>query len=103
MLRSSLEMLFFLLFLSIRLSMSAEGLHPNPQWPTDDEFLSVNHAVEVACGLYPNVEEPLVWALIWDESKYDRLALGRKGEVGLGQLTLRNCRHARCARSDRYH
>ncbi len=87
MLRSSVGMLFFLLFLSIRLCMSAEALHPNPQWPTDDEFLSVNHAVEVACGLYPNVEEPLVWALIWDESKYDRLALGRKGEVGLGQLT----------------
>ena len=87
MLRSSAGMLFFLLFLSIRLSMSAEGLHPNPQWPTDNEFLSVNQAVEVACGLYPNVEQSLVWALIWDESKYDPLALGRKGEVGLGQLT----------------
>jgi hypothetical protein len=80
-------MLFFLLFLSIPPSMSAEVLHPNPQWPTDDEFLLVNQAVEVACGRYPNVDQSLVWALIWDESKYDRLALGRKGEVGLGQLT----------------
>ncbi len=87
MLWSSAGMLFFLLFLSIPPSMSAEGLHPNPQWPTDDEFLLVNQAVEVACGRYPNVEQSLVWALIWDESKYDPLALGRKGEVGLGQLT----------------
>jgi hypothetical protein len=87
MLRSSVGVLFFLLFLSIRPSMSAKGLHANPQWPTDDEFLSVNQAVEVACGLYPNVEQSLVWALIWEESRYDRLALGRKGEVGLGQLT----------------
>jgi Transglycosylase SLT domain len=79
--------LFFLLFLSIRPSMSTEGLHANPQWPTDDEFLSVNQAVEVACVQYPNVEQSLVWALIWEESKYDPLALGRKGEVGLGQLT----------------
>ena len=86
MLRPSVGVLFFLLFLSIRPSMSAKGLHANPQWPTDDEFLSVNQAVEVACGLYPNVEQSLVWALIWEESKYDRLALGRKGEVGLGQL-----------------
>src|SRR5258707_6187346 len=71
----------------MRPSMSTEGLHAKPQWPTDDEFLSVNHAVELACGRYPNVEQSLVWALIWEESKYDPLALGRKGEVGLGQLT----------------
>lgn len=87
MLRSSVGVLFFLLFLYIPSSTSKEGLHSNPQWPTDDEFLSVNQAVEVACGLYPNVEQSLVWALIWEESKYDPLALGRKGEVGLGQLT----------------
>jgi hypothetical protein len=83
----SVGVLFFLLFLSGRPSMSTEGLRANPQWPTDDEFLSVNQAVEVACGQYPNVEQSLVWALIWEESKYDSLALGRKGEVGLGQLT----------------
>jgi hypothetical protein len=87
MLRSSVGVLFFLLFLSIRPSMSTEGLHANPRWPADDVFLSVNQAVEVACGQYPNVEQSLVWALIWEESKYDPLALGRKGEVGLGQLT----------------
>jgi hypothetical protein len=87
MLRSSVGVLFFLLFLYIPSSMSTEGLHSNPRWPSDDEFLSVNQAVEAACGLYPNVEESLVWALIWEESKYDPLALGRKGEVGLGQLT----------------
>jgi hypothetical protein len=80
------RVLFFLLCLSILSSMATEGLHRNPQWPTDDEFLSVNQAVEVACGLYPNVEPSLVWALIWEESKYDPLALGPKGEVGLGQL-----------------
>ena len=86
MLQSSGRVLFFLLCLSILSSMGTEGLHRNPQWPTDDEFLSVNQAVEVACGLYPNVEPSLVWALIWEESKYDPLALGPKGEVGLGQL-----------------
>jgi hypothetical protein len=86
MFRSSVGVLFFVLFLSIRPCRSTEGLHANPQWPTDNEFLSVNQAVEVACGLYPNVEQSLVWALIWEESKYDPLALGRKGEVGLGQL-----------------
>ncbi len=84
---SSVGVLFFFLFLSVRPSMSTEGLRANPQWPTDNEFLSVNQAVEVACGQYPNVEQSLVWALIWEESKYDSLALGRKGEVGLGQLT----------------
>ena len=84
---SSVGVLFFFLFLSVRPSMSTEGLRANPQWPTDNEFLSVNQAVEVACGLYPKVEQSLVWALIWEESKYDPLALGRKGEVGLGQLT----------------
>jgi hypothetical protein len=83
----SVGVLFFLLFLSSRPSMSTEGLRTNPQWPTDDEFLSVNQAVEVACEQYPNVEQSLVWALIWEESKYDSLALGRKGEVGLGQLS----------------
>ena len=86
MFRSSVGVLFFVLFLSIRPCRSMEGLHANPQWPTDNQFLSVNRAVEVACGLYPNVEQSLVWALIWEESKYDPLALGRKGEVGLGQL-----------------
>lgn len=67
--------------------MSTERLHSNPKWPTDTEFLSVNQAIEVACAHYPNVEPSLVWALIWEESKYDPLALGRKGEVGLGQLS----------------
>jgi soluble lytic murein transglycosylase-like protein len=75
--------------------MSTQRLHRNPEWPTDDEFLSVNQAVEVACGLYPKVEQSLAWALIWEESKYDPLALGRRGEVGLGQLTPAT---ARCAR-----
>ncbi len=87
MLRSYVGVLFFLLFLSIRPSMSTERLHLNPKWPTDSQFLSVNEAVEVACAHYPNVEPSLVWALIWEESKYDPLALGRKGEVGLGQLS----------------
>src|SRR5580765_4380334 len=86
MLRSCVVVWFFLLFLSIRPSMSTERLHSNPKWPTDHEFLSVNQAIEVACSHYPNVEQSLVWALIWEESKYDPLALGRKGEVGLGQL-----------------
>ncbi len=86
MFRSSVGVLSFLLFLTIRPSIATEGLHANPQWPTQDEFLLVNQAVEVACGLYPNVEQSLVWALIWEESKYDPLAVGRKGEVGLGQL-----------------
>lgn len=86
MLRSSVRVLFFVLFLSILPSTSTKGLDRYPRWPTNDEFLSVNQAVEVACGLYPNVDQALVWALIWEESKYDPLALGRKGEVGLGQL-----------------
>jgi hypothetical protein len=86
MLRSSARVLFFILFLFILFFTPAEGLHRNPQWPTDDQFLSVNQAVEVACGLYPNVDQSLVWALIWEESKYDPLAVGLKGEVGLGQL-----------------
>ena len=86
MLRSSVRVLFFVLFLSILPSTSTKGLDRYPRWPTNDEFLSVNQAVEVACGLYPNVDQSLVWALIWEESKYDPLALGRKGEVGLGQL-----------------
>ena len=85
--RSSARVLLFLLFLSILPSMSTQRLHRNPEWPTDDEFRSVNQAVEVACGLYPKVEQSLAWALIWEESKYDPLALGRRGEVGLGQLT----------------
>jgi len=86
MLRCCGGVLLFLLALSARFSMSTDALHSNPQWPTDDEFLSINQAIEAACGLYPNVEQSLVWALIWEESKYDPLALGRKGEVGLGQL-----------------
>jgi hypothetical protein len=86
MISSSVRVLFFALFLSILPAMSTKGLHQYPQWPTNDEFLSVNQAVEVACGRYPNVEPSLVWALIWEESKYDPLALGQKGEVGLGQL-----------------
>src|SRR6478752_3741309 len=89
MLRCCGGVLLFLLALSVRPSMSTDALHSNPQWPTDDEFLSVNQVVEVACGRYPNVEQSLVWALIWEESKYDPLALGRKGEVGLGQLARR--------------
>jgi len=86
MLRSSGRLVFFLVCLSILSSIATEGLHRNPHWPTDNEFFSVNQAVEVACRFYPNVEQSLVWALIWEESKYDPLALGRKGEVGLGQL-----------------
>jgi len=88
MLRSFVRVFFFLLSLSIVLpSMATEGFHRNPEWPTDDEFRSVNQAVEVACRRYPNVEKSLVWALIWEESKYDPLALGPKGEVGVAQLT----------------
>ena len=75
---SSVAVLFFLLFLSGRPSMSTEGLRANPQWPTDDEFLLVNQAVEVACKQYPNVEQSLVWALIWEESKYDSLDLAHR-------------------------
>jgi soluble lytic murein transglycosylase-like protein len=88
MLRSFVRVFFFLLSLSIVLpSMATEGFHRNPEWPTDDEFRSVNQAVEVACRRYPKVEKSLVWALIWEESKYDPLALGPKGEVGVAQLT----------------
>ncbi len=64
----------------------AQSLHGSPQWPSDDEFIKVNHAVEVACTKYSGIEEQLVWALLWEESKYDPLAVGLKGEVGLGQL-----------------
>jgi len=85
MLRPSRRLLLLALVL-IPLSVAAQLLHPSPQWPTDDEFLSVNQAVEAACKRYSNVEEQLVWALIWEESKYDPLAVGLKGEVGLGQL-----------------
>jgi hypothetical protein len=85
--QSLLAMLLFLLFVAILPCASTQQLHSNPKWPTSAEFLSVNQAVKVACELYPNVKQPLVWALIWEESKYDPLALGRKGEVGLGQLT----------------
>jgi len=63
--RSSARVLCFLLFLSILPSMSTQRLHRNPEWPTDDEFRSVNQAVDVACGLYPKVEQSLAWALIW--------------------------------------
>jgi membrane-bound lytic murein transglycosylase MltF len=64
----------------------AQALHPSPHWPSDNEFLSVNRVIQAACQRYSNVDEQLVWALIWQESKYDPLALGLKGEVGLGQL-----------------
>src|SRR5580765_3251009 len=87
MLRSCVVVWFFLLFLSIRPSMSTERLHSNPQWPTDHEFQSVNQAIEVACSHYHKTKQSLAWALIREESKYDPLALGRKGKVGLGQLT----------------
>jgi len=64
----------------------AQSLHGSPQWPSDQEFITVNRAVEQACTKHPGVEEELVWALLWEESKYDPLAVGLKGEVGLGQL-----------------
>jgi len=72
--------------LAIPLLASGQALHQNPRWPTDGEFLSVNQVVETACQRHRGVDEQLVWALIWQESKYDPLALGLKGEVGLGQL-----------------
>ena len=49
----------------------------------------MNRAIQAACQRYTNVDETLVWALMWEESKYDPLALGSKGEVGLGQLMSR--------------
>jgi len=48
--------------------------------------LSVNKIVGSACQRYPNLEVSFVWSLIWEESKYDTLARGSKGEIGLGQL-----------------
>ena len=55
-------------------------------WPSDSEFLRVNTAIEDARSHHPEIASELVWALIWQESRYDPLALGTKGEVGLGQL-----------------
>jgi hypothetical protein len=80
--------LLFLLCLPSLLgpSLCAQSLHGSPQWPSDHEFITVNRAVEEACTKHPGVEEELVWALLWEESKYDPLAVGLKGEVGLGQL-----------------
>ncbi len=54
--------------------------------PSTEEFITVNRLVEEQCNRYRNVEPELVWALIWTESRYDPLARGSKGEVGLGQL-----------------
>ena len=68
MFRSSVGVLFFVLFLSIRPCRSTEGLHANPQWPTDNEFLSVNQAVEVACGSIP------MWNNRWFGHSYGRRA-----------------------------
>lgn len=65
---------------------SQESLHTRPSWPTNEEFLRVNTAVEAARKQHPEIDSELIWALIWHESKYDPLALGTKGEVGLGQL-----------------
>src|ERR1017187_8298260 len=67
-------------------SSSAQSLHTQPTWPTDLEFLTVNKAIEAACQHSQGVDHELVWALVWEESKYDPLAVGLKGEVGLGQL-----------------
>jgi soluble lytic murein transglycosylase-like protein len=72
---------FFITFL-----LCSQVLHSNPRWPTDAEFLSVNKTVGSACQRYPNVEESFVWSLIWEENKYNPLALGSKDEIGLGQL-----------------
>jgi hypothetical protein len=78
--------LLFAASLAVPLLASGQALHQKPRWPTDGEFLSVNQVVETACQRHRSVDEQLVWALIWQESKYDPLALGLKGEVGLGQL-----------------
>jgi Transglycosylase SLT domain len=74
------------LILCIAIRSPGQSLHTHPSWPPDGEFIKVNQAVEAACKDHPAVDEELVWGLIWEESKYDPLALGTKGEVGLGQL-----------------
>lgn len=82
-------MIFAVLFLLVSitsLSPAEQTLHPHPVFPTNEEFLRVNQAVEAACAQHPEIDKTLVWSLIWQESKYDSLALGSKGEVGLGQL-----------------
>jgi len=70
----------------LTLSAYPQSKHTQSGWPPDEEFLKVNQVIEAACQHSPGVDEQLVWALIWEESKYDPLALGSKGEVGLGQL-----------------
>src|SRR5690348_754569 len=60
--------------------------HARAAWPNDGDFMRVNASIERARSHHPEIEKELVWALIWQESKYDPLALGTKGEVGLGQL-----------------
>jgi hypothetical protein len=81
-------MAFAVFFLLALITSSSQGqvLHPHPALPSNEEFLRVNQAVEAAHINHPEIENALVWSLIWHESKYDSLALGSKGEVGLGQL-----------------
>ena len=75
----------FLCFV-LTLSPYSQSKHTQSGWPPDEEFLKVNRVIEAACQRSPGVDEQLVWHAIWEESKYDPLALGSKGEVGLGQL-----------------
>jgi hypothetical protein len=67
-------------------STAAQTLHRYPSLPSDDQFRNVNLAIERSRVRHPEVDSALMWALIWTESKYDSLAQGTKGEVGLGQL-----------------
>ena len=67
-------------------STTAQTLHRHPSLPSDDQFRNVNLAIERSRIRHPEVDSALMWALIWTESKYDSLAQGTKGEVGLGQL-----------------
>ena len=57
------------------------------QLPSAEEFATVNDLIHRAARRHTNVDPVLIWALFWTESKYDRLALGAAGEIGLGQLT----------------
>jgi len=59
----------------------AQYVRTQPTWPSDQDFLIVNQAIDAACQRTQGVDQELVWALIWEESKYDPLAVGLKGEV----------------------
>lgn len=58
----------------------------SPQRPSDKEFVTFNRVVKQAWAKHRRVKQELVWALIREESRYDPLAVGSKGEPGLDQF-----------------